>query len=987
MLNIATLLLTLQFSAIFDSEKREALGHGPLVRDAAPKNLGQNLNKILPMSLTDVSIADVVQDSTRRINNKRLKVHANGTATLKSLNREYPKEVRRYILSTFKIEAKSREIYDRIEELCSSNGSKISLTAQTVVSSVMVAAKGNDKPDKVIDLKRYVIGFCLEKGCDEFTSLWKSMTNQIQNTYFESRVPDCPKLVRPSREADLLDKVFACSDSFNYWIASEPREEELWWIAHLCQSRMLPTPSYEKKKEKTLEFLQGITQKMDFTEEHLLGAYRVGDIVAKRVKKRLEKTKTRLPKETHLSLTGGSCWEASRSKGGKWSTLEEESEFTNYIRTSPHNLGYEYDDEFYFDALGNKVCSREDGNRELWSVAYLYEKRLPGELGDHIRVGDLLDDDLASGFDARIGKLLFLWANEKHSQWLREGCPNPKVKCFIVVEPGGKIRPVTCGETWVYLYLTPASHFVKDVLMTLPGAHVGLADTHHLYRFGQSYKRHFDDHEKHPEFISSSDLTSATDRADHNVTREMMRGFVRGLSLETGLTDYITSAISLNCSAREIHYECHSLVEAKRIKKSIPEATRTGKKSLIFISKRGNLMGEPLTKCFLTLSSLGAYYAVVQGFDSLEKVESVPINRLVSAGKKSFACAGDDHVALGDLGFVSRIPKMLESFGYEISWEKYRISRKYCHYCQDFGIAPAFNRGIKVDTIKLRLLNEFQKQGGSQFDSCDPMVGKMRELERSLKYIDNPEYSDFLNQICPYLIRAGMPSYFEKKVYMKGLCYLPSGLGGLGIPNTITEWTEAMHTLAYGFTAQKIDPTFCPSGKYKRVWERSMVKYSEIHNFSAQAGLDGVSSFEAFEQTRETLSVCSSVGPPSNSRVLRTMHRERVNIMEPQTLLGNKESPYAAVFRGSAKIQDVNAKMRSGPRLRELMNKAQAYKQMRRPLVYSVDPGIKIGFWVTREDLYSNLEVGFYIPSLYINIGFFEGVDGVYSPDIDSVAL
>jgi len=197
----------------------------------------------------------------------------------------------------------------------------------------------------------------------------------------------------------------------------------------------------------------------------------------------------------------------------------------------------------------------------------------------------------------------------------------------------------------------------------------------------------------------------------------MMNGLVRGLGMETGMTEYISSAVSLNCSPREIHYECKSLRESKEIKKVLPNAIRTGKKSLTLESARGNLMGEPLTKCFLTLSSIGAYYATVQGFNNLDDVEIVPINRLLSAGKKSFACAGDDHVALGDLGFVSRIPKMLESFGYEISWEKYRISSKYCHYCQDFGIAPAFERGIKVDTIKLRLLNQFQKQGGAQFDS------------------------------------------------------------------------------------------------------------------------------------------------------------------------------------------------------------------------------------------------------------------------------
>jgi len=466
----------------------------------------------------------------------------------------------------------------------------------------------------------------------------------------------------------------------------------------------------------------------------------------------------------------------------------------------------------------------------------------------------------------------------------------------------------------------------------------------------------------------------------------MMEGLIRGIQPGIGITDYLLEASRLNCSPREIHYECTSHGERKRLLRNLPQAIYDGGKSIRINTSRGNLMGEPMTKCFLTLASMTAYFAALQGYRNISEAKAiVPEGKLMPTRGRSFACAGDDHIAVGNLEFVKTIPKLLQQMGYEISWEKYRISRKYCHYCQDFGIAPSSKLGIKVDTMKLRLVNQFQKQGGTQFDSADPLIGKMRELEKSMKYIEKPEIRDFINSVTPYMVRAGLPSYFEKKVYKNGLCFLPTQLGGLGIPSPLTEWTDSMHVLAYGSTIKKIEPFAEPTGKFRRIWERSIEKYSEVRNFSLINDHDGLDTQSAFELTKESLSVITEEsGAPSNSRVLRTMHKERINIMEPQTLLGNKESPYAAMFRNQCISKVVNQKARAGPHLRIAMLKAKSLEHLHRPVIYSLDPSEKMGFWVERSALYLKLNIGFYVPSLFIEKDFFEGESGAYAPDITS---
>ena len=624
----------------------------------------------------------------------------------------------------------------------------------------------------------------------------------------------------------------------------------------------------------------------------------------------------------------------------------------------------------------------------MWKTAYLKEE-LEGDLGDHVQVESLLDSDLAIGFDARIGQLLFLWAYSKFLDFQDE-FRKPKTKAVVVTEPGSKIRPVTSGETWLYLFLIPAAHYLTECLINLPGANVGLADTHHLYRFGASFERHFGRRSPttYPEYISSSDLTSATDRVDHVNGRSLMCGLIDALDPPRGLRSYLIQAVNLHCSPREIHYRCASNRERESFLKLVPDSIRgPGRKDVIVNSVRGSLMGEPIAKVILTTSSMGAYYTALQGYrDIVDKpLPWTRPERLARAGMNMFVCAGDDHVALGDLDLVQAIPKLLEQMGYEISWPKYRISKKYLHYCQDFGIHPRYLTAIKVDTVKLRLMNQFQKQGGKQYDAADPLVGKAKELQDSIKYLKK-EDKDIVSTMAPFLIRAGMPCFFDRNVYKSGVCYLHTQLGGLGVPSSPNlEWTPSMCTTAAGWMTSKIEPDSAPANdkQFVKRWERSQVTFSELHNWADVQGLSVKTTEEAFWETATALSsVSDESGPPSNKRVKRHMLRTMVDISKPQALLGNKESPYSAVYRGISRVQTVDKGNRARQVIKVNQKKAKAYFDLKRPVVLTTDPSVSCGLWVERDELYNALQCTFFIPRGTIATEYFEGRAGSYDPDV-----
>jgi len=843
----------------------------------------------------------------------------------------------------------------------------------------------------------------LREGTDRVTEAWKDVSNVLQNIGFDNQVEGAP--IEPKQEnREFMNLLISCSDHFDINRIKECEGNELnvcWTLSHIGQSRFLPPPSFQLAGKKVIDFISGLTTEriIDST-----GAYELGNILGDKIKEMAKKQKKHLMRETHVSLSNGSCWEASRAEMGKWSILTEGKQFSEYLQDRVLDR-YKVENGYFRDYFGNIICSEPMGDYQIWRVAYL-ESPLYGEIGEQFNLKGTFEDMIfAKGFDARIGQLLHSWSAWEYNS--HNGDPL-KAKLIIITEPGGKIRPLTSGETWAYVYMIPAMHMLKEAVECLPGARVGLNESDGLWRFGNSYERHFGedkDVNNIPEFISSSDLTSATDRADHQVCRDLMHGIATELN-ESGsnLVSYLLEAIDLCCSPRQVTYKLKGQALRRLIKglkeKEVP-FTRDGK-SITFTTSTGVMMGDPITKVILTASSMGAYYATINGFRKLSDVSYVKYKRntqshtvrrgprkghVFGPGRKMFACAGDDHVMLGTLKEVLMPPRFLESMGYEISWEKYRISRRFVHYCQDFGLTPRLKLGIKIDNVKLRLLNQFQKMGShGNFEFPDPLIGKAKGLEREFKFLEenwelqNNEVLPLLKRLIPAFLRVGMPSFFEERVFRDVLAYTPSSRGGLGIPHSYNEWMEArsyeIDLLERTTYVLKTDPTMVE--EKVKTWTRGMVFQQKYMNLlPLKEGIIEAKEYrDVFRQTAESLDFGSTT-PSSMRRVTRKVHQDNINLMMPNPLIGSKESIFSEVYSGRARKQLVRRKRRARQVLAALRRVSRENAGVILDIPQEeIDWNNLPGMWVSRSDIHAYLGVSGFAPDLTIPKYYFEGKAG-----------
>jgi hypothetical protein len=748
-----------------------------------------------------------------------------------------------------------------------------------------------------------------------------------------------------------------------------------------------------------------MSQSCDFEKRKYSKAFQLGKICAHYTARRMEKVHIGKITDMHLSLASGASYEYTRESGGKWNIIKEGQPFHVFLNTDISEV-FELDGNSYRDPYGNLVCESWLGNYPTWKVAYLTEP-LHGSFAEGIEPYFSMENEFYKGIDCRLGRLLFIFSklekekNDRASMY-------PAAKVAVVTEPGCKIRPVTAGETWLNLFLSPAGHFFKEHLENLPGARVGLVETDHLWRFGNSHYNHYGESTpKENKWISSSDLTSATDRARHDVSRGLLCGYAEGLLeaklIDSGTMNYLKEASSLLCSPRLLSYsasqrEIRDLPDELRERLIFGEKRRTGSgktmQNVTWATARGVLMGEPLTKCLLTLSSMASWIATRFRFNTLEDVnigkyyKRLHDRNFVRSSVRLFYCAGDDHTGVGKLKDLQQIPKFQESMGFEISWDKYRISQKYVHYCQDFGFHPNIRPKVYQDSPRLRLLNQFRKEGArDNFETPDPIPGKVKDLERRLRFFREnadgvlKELSIVLSSSTPLVLRHLMPSFFEKKILLDPKSYLPTWLGGMGIPLGEMGWESSskFSTSHLGPEAMLYATQFA---EYKgmddftkvKIWERGITQQVNAFNVMKDIGIpqeDILTGEQAFETIRRVLDDTSSYSTrTSNKRIAKTLFRDFVDISKPVTMLTAKEIPYTTIPRGEAAFETVSTNSRARQIMLKNVRKFKKFVPQHITTEFERSRTINSGLWVERSDLARLSGTQFVKPSLHFNTSF-----------------
>lgn len=890
----------------------------------------------------------------------------------------------------------TQQLASRLDNFLSRRNDKIYVAVQSLTVLLYLALNGrnssNDGRVTIQQLRCKYLKKMLEVGCDSFTYMWKNATCAIANAVSQNILETATRYGNlSSEEKEIYEDLM---NIYDRPIENErPTEEEFYFFSYISQSRFLPLPSMKATAEKLTEYIQGLV--MDRDPEYFANAHDAGRILSDHIRKMALKQNKTLFQQTHLSLSNGSCWEASRSDSGKWHVMLPQSELIEFLQTPVGNYFHEIDGSYY-DMYNNIICAEEYGCLPIWQIAYL-EEPLSGNFGDVYVIHENLGTQFDKGFDARLGLLLFLWASLKKQDFDDSGIDTINSKLIIIGEPGCKIRPLTASETWAYLYMVPAMHLLKEAVECLPGARIGLTEHDNLWRFGTSYKNHYSPEiysKVIPEFISSSDLSSATDKFGHRLASSLLKGLVWDSDASQGTKAYMAAAIELCCSPRRVHYKATNRLARKLVGK-IPQVDYADSRNVIaFTSQCGVMMGDPITKVILTASSMASWVCTQAGFNHLREVNfeeymrRTYINRhlIYKTPGASFACAGDDHTAVGSERDVRRPPEFLQSMNLEISWNKYCISRKYVSYCQAFGYAPRFDIGIHRDTIKVRLLNEFRKQGGhDSYEEPDPLVGKARDLERSVRQIGNEEYKHFVQGVIPPALRAGMPRWFETKVYKKYQTYMPSSFGGLGIPSRVDWIIDEKSCSLYKTYCLNHQPGLLKTPAKHRAWHRGQ-EFNE--QLTTVGGILGGKSFEeAWDETVSRLDSGMTTASGAK-RIQRQILYDYVRIDEPCTVIGTKESAPAEVYNQRASPKMVKPFRRS----RQILNQKARLYHINRELVDSI-PYSQVdmenlhkkrpGLWVEREVLQSTLGIRFSAPRLSFATRLFDGMVGNFVYDLD----
>ena len=462
-----------------------------------------------------------------------------------------------------------------------------------------------------------------------------------------------------------------------------------------------------------------------------------------------------------------------------------------------------------FDSIGNEVCAARFIDLPIWKVAYLAEPIEAGTFNEFLPLVDADGDtvlDLRAGIDSRLGMLLFLWSEIQFRRWTANGRLPLPVDPVPISEPGVKARIATKSLIWINLYLSPASHLIKDTMLSIPGCRVGLKGSDHAWNFEASFGRHANQW-REIEAISTSDLTAATDWLEHDLAARGMKAFLAGRFDEHPALDYLHSSIDLVCSPRLLVEKpsCFKMKGGTRNMK-IYKMYNRGPPALSvehegvsykgYVTKRAVLMGEPLTKMILSLLSIAAERAARASWNTLNPSIS-EYNR--SRGKlHQYACAGDDHIGIGKIRYLKQIPQVLQYWSGEISWDKYCISYYGAHYCQDFIVKPEPGERYalrpisrlaaqgklvngpkyKLDHVWLRLFSDRRKVGSAVFEETNPFPGKAKALTEAMSWA---RWGMEFNIRLLLLQKLGLGRWFPSEYLKDVRSYVPQAFGGRGL--------------------------------------------------------------------------------------------------------------------------------------------------------------------------------------------------------------
>jgi len=494
----------------------------------------------------------------------------------------------------------------------------------------------------------------------------------------------------------------------------------------LSDKRGLPSGDHVTCLEALTEHAKTLTKNptCPLTDDQIESLKYFSSIAAKEVKKHVSEQGIWFnSKSGHVSLSNSSCFEMTRSLGGK----------RKFVLQSLRSWLMETPEESKQIVLPTGQSFFEEEGKPRWMTV-----RPPGMSPaenpfDGVRFSTgLLTEDFVDGEQERVGFQLFCWSfsylqsrNFIDGNGKATGRPMP-ISRIAIPEPGCKVRVATRSQAAFILYGQPFAHAFRELLEFHPGLKAGLSSGYQLWEWLKPQGN-----EPLPKYVMAGDFDSATDHIDHTAGRLAMEILIKEIG---GGEGYASNFVSLLFTPRYF--------------------TEGG---VVTTTNSGCLMGEPGTKIVLTFLALVAQCYVRKGNSS-----------------KYFATAGDDQIDADDnpdillhYAEASQITTMVPSMK---KWGIFKHSLVYCQ--QLLHIETTANQG-EISVPKPRLLSKEQKGGRGDLDT-NPAYGKARQFLSESAWC---EFPDLVGKML-FLFLRNMRPFIE---YSNQL-FLPREWGGLGLP-------------------------------------------------------------------------------------------------------------------------------------------------------------------------------------------------------------
>jgi hypothetical protein len=268
------------------------------------------------------------------------------------------------------------QLSSRLVNFCQRRNDRIYIVVQSLTVLLYLALDGDvSKLCSIESIILWSLHKILEIGTDAFTKLWKKATTAIANELQDNVLEQATR--RNSLDKEEMEVYDMLMEAYGCPVRLEPEIKEFRFFSYISQSRFLPLPSMRATQEKLVDYINGLLKEK--TVEGVEKAYDAGLIISENITQMASKQSKTLFQRTHLNLSNGSCWEASRSDLGKWHIMLPQSELVEFMNTPIGNY-FEISEGYIYDMYGNTLCSAEYASSPIYKIAYL-EEEMDGDLG------------------------------------------------------------------------------------------------------------------------------------------------------------------------------------------------------------------------------------------------------------------------------------------------------------------------------------------------------------------------------------------------------------------------------------------------------------------------------------------------------------------------------------------------------------------------------------------------------------------------------